>query len=63
MVGSSACKVCRCLLACSPSWWFSADRRTAHYLNWLSGVQHKDLSLNNLMYRLEDGVVCGVLND
>ncbi|KAL1943780.1 hypothetical protein VTO73DRAFT_4225 [Trametes versicolor] len=35
----------------------------ARYLNWLNGVHHKDLSLNSLTYRVQDGAVCGVLND
>ncbi len=36
----------------------------AHYLNWCNGIQHKDISLNNLMYRRKpDNTLCAVLND
>ncbi|KAI0758707.1 hypothetical protein C8Q74DRAFT_1359558 [Fomes fomentarius] len=36
----------------------------AHYLNWCNGIQHKDISLNNLMYRRKpDDAPCAVLND
>ncbi|KAI0758692.1 hypothetical protein C8Q74DRAFT_258925 [Fomes fomentarius] len=36
----------------------------AHYLNWCNGIQHKDISLNNLMYRRKpDNTPCAVLND
>ncbi|EIW52879.1 uncharacterized protein TRAVEDRAFT_24263 [Trametes versicolor FP-101664 SS1] len=40
--------------------WFQCVQ--AHHLNWLNGIHHKDLNLNNLIYRLEDGAVCGVLS-
>jgi hypothetical protein len=35
-----------------------------HRKLWMAGVQHRDISLNNLMYyRADDGQVHGVLND
>ncbi|KAG8736054.1 hypothetical protein FRC10_009858 [Ceratobasidium sp. 414] len=34
-----------------------------HYLAWEGGVQHRDLSLNNLMVRKQEGKYFGVVND
>ncbi|KAI0755713.1 hypothetical protein C8Q74DRAFT_1373467 [Fomes fomentarius] len=35
----------------------------AHYFNWCNGIQHKDISLDNLMYRHKpDNTLCAVLN-
>ncbi|KAI0657861.1 hypothetical protein C8Q70DRAFT_245141 [Cubamyces menziesii] len=42
--------------------WFQA--LIAHYHNWRNGVQHRDISLGNLMRRGKDeDPVCAVLND
>ncbi|KAI0666869.1 hypothetical protein C8Q78DRAFT_983472 [Trametes maxima] len=41
--------------------WFQCTE--VHYLNWQNHIHHKDPSLNNLMYRVRDGIVLGVLND
>ncbi|KAI0328333.1 hypothetical protein GY45DRAFT_1306993 [Cubamyces sp. BRFM 1775] len=42
--------------------WFQV--LIAHYHNWRNGVQHRDISLGNLMCRGEDkDPVCAVLND
>ncbi|KAI0671517.1 hypothetical protein C8Q78DRAFT_1029315 [Trametes maxima] len=41
--------------------WFQCAE--VHYLNWRNNIHHKDLSLNNLMYRERDGSICGVMND
>ncbi|KAH9889565.1 hypothetical protein C8Q73DRAFT_737327, partial [Cubamyces lactineus] len=42
--------------------WFQVAR--AHYHNWRNGVQHRAISLDNLMCRGEDGdLFCAVLND
>ncbi|KAI0758900.1 hypothetical protein C8Q74DRAFT_1300676 [Fomes fomentarius] len=36
----------------------------AHYLSWCNGIQHKGISLNNLMYRRNsDNTIYAVLND
>ncbi|KAI0656701.1 hypothetical protein C8Q70DRAFT_1107981, partial [Cubamyces menziesii] len=42
--------------------WFQIV--TAHYYNWRNGVQHRAISLDNLMCSSEDeDPVCAVLND
>ncbi|KAI0675805.1 hypothetical protein C8Q78DRAFT_963807 [Trametes maxima] len=42
--------------------WFQCAE--VHYLNWLNGIHHQDLSLNNLMRRArDDDTICAVLND
>ncbi|KAI0747409.1 hypothetical protein C8Q74DRAFT_1183434, partial [Fomes fomentarius] len=35
-----------------------------HLINWRNGIKHKDISVNNLMYRCKpDKTLCAVLND
>ncbi|KAI0315655.1 hypothetical protein OF83DRAFT_1131027, partial [Amylostereum chailletii] len=34
-----------------------------HYALWRAGIHHNDLSQNNIMYRIIDGKVYGVVND
>ena len=39
-------------------------RHPVHYYNWLNGIQHRDISLRNMMYRGDDeSHACAVLND
>ncbi|KAH9852791.1 hypothetical protein C2E23DRAFT_778774 [Lenzites betulinus] len=41
--------------------WFQCAE--VHYLNWMNGIHHQDLSLDNLMYRTRGDTIYAVLND
>ncbi|KAH7891074.1 hypothetical protein F5I97DRAFT_1799223, partial [Phlebopus sp. FC_14] len=42
------------------AWW---DTVRCHFVLWTNGVRHRDVSPSNLMYRIVDGMIVGVLND
>ncbi|GJJ09936.1 hypothetical protein Clacol_004160 [Clathrus columnatus] len=39
------------------------DIVTTHHTLWEKGIEHRDISVSNLMYRIKDNVPKGVLND
>ncbi|KAH7891062.1 hypothetical protein F5I97DRAFT_1964446 [Phlebopus sp. FC_14] len=42
------------------AWW---DTVRCHFVLWTNGVRHRDVSPSNLMYRIVNGKIVGVLND
>ncbi|KAH7889059.1 hypothetical protein F5I97DRAFT_1828322 [Phlebopus sp. FC_14] len=42
------------------AWW---DTVGCHFVLWTNGVRHRDVSPSNLMYRIVNGKIVGVLND
>ncbi|KAH7891032.1 hypothetical protein F5I97DRAFT_122476 [Phlebopus sp. FC_14] len=42
------------------AWW---DTVRCHFVLWTNGVRHRDVSPSNLMYRIVNGMIVGVLND
>ncbi|KAH7891034.1 hypothetical protein F5I97DRAFT_1790852, partial [Phlebopus sp. FC_14] len=42
------------------AWW---DTVRCHFVLWTNGVRHRDVSPSNLMYRIVDGMIVGVLID